>query len=293
MPDPILEANNPVGIAERIQSTLRCLGAILIGSVLLVGVASLQSIAQAQVQIEQVEPVSSQIEGTTQGQVIVTTKGECKPSSATCEGVSRTDVLDLIPSSTPPLQTASGNSAVVFQEGNQNDASVTQRGQKNEASAAQQGDDNNVSVVQSGLGSGGEGEGLLSPPFSSFPDVPADEAFDNARGVLFQGLNGPIRGEGNLAVAVQKGTSNDTNIEQRGRDNVAGIRLNGSDNEANLAQMGVENQYLLDYTGSDLSLNVAQIGNQNHLTQIGNGQKPFDVTMRGNGMRMIIQHNAP
>jgi len=261
------------------------LAVLLAGLLVLGATAAAPTSTWGQVHIDQVQSTTAQIEDASQGQVVVSV-GE------NAETVKRGDVLGLVPGTTPPLQSVAGNSSVVFQRGSSNDASATQRGRNNEASTTQQGGQNSVSIVQTGLGTGGADD-FRPPPFSSFPDVPSDAAFDHAQGVPFRGGGGPIRGEDNLAVSVQQGTGNDTNVEQRGRDNVAGLRLDGAYNEANLAQLGVGNRYLLEYTGDDLTLNVAQIGRKNRLTQIGQGRKPFDVTMRGNGIRMIIRHGGP
>jgi hypothetical protein len=181
---------------------------LLAGLVLLGGVVGSSTSAWAQVQIEQVEPVASEIEGPSQGQIVANLEENARTATR--------GVLGLASGAALPLRSGAGNSSLVVQRGTANDASVTQRG----------------------------------------PD-------------------------------------NATNIVQLGRDNVAGLRLNGAYNEANLAQLGVGNRYRLEYTGDNLRLNVAQIGRKNRLTQIGQGRKPFDVTMRGNGIRMVIRHGRP
>ena len=221
--------------------------------------------ARAQVQIEQVQSVASQIEGATQGQVVVTLPGQCKPAEAKCENVSRNDITGpgsgFIPAVTPALPTdPSGNSAVIFQEGDDNDATINQQGSGNQASITQlNGDDNDASVEQ------GPGDG--------FP------------------------GENNLAVIVQDGSYNQTTIRQRGRDNLAGIKLVGSNNGLMLEQTGKGNEYLLDFEGSNLGSpgsseahQVSQIGRNNRLVQVGENSMPFNVRQRGDGMRMIIRH---
>lgn len=245
--------------------------------------------ADAQVQIKQVEDVSSAMEGVTSEQLTVTVEeGE--------EEVSRGDVLGLIPGSTPALRDGSGNRAVVAQQGNQNDASITQRGRQNQASATQQGKGNVVSVTQGGIGIEGGG-GFLPPPFSSFPDVPAEEAFENAEGVPFLGEDGRLSGEDNLAVAVQEGSNNVTTIQQYGRKNKAGIRLIGRNNEVGLLQIGRGNEYLLDHTGSGLDLTgskrIEQIGRGNRMIEVGRRSVPMNIQQRGNGMAMIVRHNQP
>lgn len=219
--------------------------------------------AQAQVQIEQVQSVASQIGGATQGQVVVSLPGVCKPADAECSGVSRSDVTGLIPGSTPALpNNVSGNSAVVVQDGDNNDATVEQAGSGNQASITQlNGDENDATVVQE--------------PGGGSP------------------------GENNLAVIVQDGSFNETTIRQRGRDNVAGIKLVGNSNGITLEQTGSGNEYLLDFTGSNLGSmgtstthQVSQIGSNNQLVQVGENSMPFNVRQRGDGMRMVIRHGA-
>jgi hypothetical protein len=222
--------------------------------------------AQAQVQIDQVQSVASQVDNATQGQVVVTIPEECKPADAKCEDVSRSDITGpgsgFIPAVTPALPTnPSGNSAVIFQEGDDNDATINQRGSGNQASITQlNGDENDATVVQE--------------PGGGFP------------------------GENNLAVIVQDGSFNETTIRQRGRDNVAGIKLDGSSNGITLEQTGKGNEYLLDFEGSlgtmgnSTTHQVSQIGSNNRLVQVGENSMPFNVRQRGDGMRMVIRHGA-
>lgn len=229
--------------------------------------------ARAQVQIDQVEPVASEIEGATQGQVVLSLPGEnCGPSDAPCEGVDRSDLLDLIPVGTPPLQgSGSGNSTVVVQRGDDNDATVSQQGSGNETSVSQLGNTNETSVTQ---GPVGRHDGSIS----GLPRVSPG-----------------VDGTSNLAVSVHSGHANTTTIRQFGADNTAGIRLDGSDNAVGLLQIGQGNDYLLDHTGSGLDLTgsnrIEQIGNQNTLVQEGGGT-PINVQMRGDGIRMFIRQNG-
>ena len=222
--------------------------------------------ARAQVQIEQVQSVASQIEGATEGQVVVTLPAQCKPAEAKCEDVSRNDITGpgsgFIPAVTPALPTdPSGNSAVIFQEGDDNHAAINQRGSGNQASITQlNGDDNDASVVQE--------------PGGGFP------------------------GKNNLAVIVQDGSFNETTIRQRGRDNVAGIKLDGNSNGIALEQTGHGHGYLLDFTGSGLGSahrtathRVQQLGRNNQLVQVGENSMPFNVRQRGSDMRMVIRHH--
>jgi hypothetical protein len=218
------------------------------------------TVTHAQVQIDQAESVASQLEGATQGQVVVTLSGDCKSSDATCDNVSRDDVLGLIPG-TPSLQSSnSDNSAVVAQRGDDNDATVDQQGSSNEASITQlNGDENEATVVQE------PGDG--------------------------------VPGQNNLAVIVQNGSFNQTTIQQSGKNNRAGIKLVGDNNGIELQQTGSGNEYLLDFTGSGLGSSsgthqVSQTGSNNRLVQLGEGRMPFNVRQRGDGMRMVIRHSG-
>ena len=254
-----MTTRNSTTIADR---SPRWLPAALLG-LLLSGLWVLGATAvQAQVQIDQVADVTSQIEGATQGQVVVTLPGKCAPSDATCDNVSRDDVLDLIPGSTPPLQSSgSGNSAVIVQRGDDNDATVDQQGSSNEASITQlNGDENEATVVQE------PGDGVL--------------------------------GQNNLAVIVQNGSFNQTTVQQSGKNNRAGIKLVGDNNGIELEQTGDGHEYLLDFTGSDLgdssssTHQVSQLGSNNRLVQVGEGRMPFNVQQRGDEMRMVIRHDG-
>ena len=254
-----MTTRNSTTIADR---SPRWLPAALLG-LLLSGLWVLGATAvQAQVQIDQVADVTSQIEGATQGQIVVTLPREnCEPAGASCEGVSRTEVLDLIPGDTPPLQGSGlGNSAVIVQRGDDNDATVDQQGSSNEASITQlNGDENEATVVQE------PGDG--------------------------------VPGQNNLAVIVQNGSFNQTTIQQSGKNNRAGIKLVGDNNGIELEQTGDGHEYLLDFTGSGLGSSssthqVSQTGSDNRLVQLGEGRMPFNVQQRGDGMRMVIRHSG-
>ena len=256
-----MTATNQNALLRARPWTIASLVGLLLMGLLVLGTMS----ARAQVQIDRVESVASQIEGATQGQLVVTLPGEnCEPADASCEGVvSRTDVLDLIPDGTPPLQgSGSGNSAVIMQRGDNNDATIEQQGSDNEASITQLNGNDNKATVEQG-------------PSDARP------------------------GQDNLAVLVQNGFFNQTTIRQRGQNNIAGIRLDGDDNGITLEQTGTGNEYLLDFTGSGLGSGgsstthrVSQIGTNNRLVQVGEGQMPFNVRQRGDGMRMVIRHDG-
>lgn len=260
----------PSSVAQSKRRTIRSLLCRAIAAVVLglVGLLALgATTVQAQVQIDQVESVTSKINGVTQSQLVVgLPEGECKPKEASCEGVSRSEVLSLIPGGTPPLRNSgSGNSSVIVQRGSNNDALVEQVGSGNESSITQMNGSGNEAVVrQTGRPAGG----------------------------------GTLSGRNNLAVVVQNGFMNEAIIRQWGNNNIAGIRLDGNNNGVTLRQEGNGNEYLLDFSGSGLgaststrSHQVVQLGTNNQLVQVGEGSMPFNVRQRGNRMRMVIRHH--
>lgn len=223
----------------------------------------------AQVQIEQVQATTGQIEGASQSEIIVAQDEG---------GVSEGDVTALIPAEVPGLTDVDGNSASVFQDGDNNEVAIEQAGTNNRASASQLGNDNEIVITQGG-----------GPLPSAFGDgLPEDlsgrEVFDIARTLSPSGM-----GRDNLAVAVHEGTGNRTSITQLGTSNAAGIRLDGSDNTMNLLQTGSENRFLMDTAVNDLDMNVLQNGSGNSLeTNI-----PVNVQMNGNGIEMVIRRGGP
>lgn len=241
--------------------SLLCPILVLVG-VLLTGLGGFGPTgARAQVQIDQVETVASQIDGATQGQIVVSLPGDCEPTEAECSDVSRQEVLGLLPGTPPLLGDGTGNTAAIVQEGDNNDATVEQTGSGNEAFVTQLGGNGNEATVEQGPSNG------------------------------FSGLN-------NLAVIVHEGSLNRTTIQQRGKNNLAGIKLVGNNNGITLEQTGTGHEYLLDFTGNGLGImgsgmthQVSQIGSDNQLVQVGEGSMPFNVRQQGNGMRMIIRHN--
>lgn len=243
----------------------RWLPAALLG-LLLAGLWALGATgARAQVQIEQIESTTSQIEGVSQSQLIIETG----------EAVSGDEVTSLVPMQVPDLQSVDGNSAVIFQDGKDNDATVEQIGTGNEASVTQLGSNNEAEIMQKGN------------PGGITEDTPISDALTTAATVTASGMN-------NLAVVVHNGNGNVTNVAQLGQSNVAGIRLPGSSNKMDLVQAGDGNRYLLDAPAGEtlrgLDRNVVQVGDGNSLTQIGG--TPLNVRMQGNGMRMVIRRDA-
>lgn len=119
----------------------RGIKAFLVGAFLALvgaGPASLQ----AQVHIEQVETVSSQLEDVTQEQVVLNV----------AEGnVGRGEVLGLLPMHARSVSVSeSRTQAVIYQEGNSNEAEVNQRGPQHLAVVVHQGSHNRTTLSQQG-----------------------------------------------------------------------------------------------------------------------------------------------
>jgi hypothetical protein len=241
------------------MSLLHHLTGVLAGLCLSVLLLLGAPLAHAQVQIEQVDNIASEIDGVTSGQLTMKVGEEA-------EDVTRDDVLGLMGASPLPGRSGSGARAVVEQRGNSNEATVTQEGEGHEASVAQLGNRNDMFITQGPV----SGYGGRTPSYV-----------------------GGRTGLDNLAVAVQDGSDNATTIRQYGSDNIAGIRLDGADNAMELLQVGQGNEYLLDHTGSGLDLTgskrIEQFGNDNLLRQQGAGT-PISVQMKGEGIRMDITH---
>ncbi|MFP4229140.1 MAG: hypothetical protein ACLFTE_09965 [Salinivenus sp.] len=255
----MINSCRPTTLAAGAVQLLQRVAGALVGLCLALLLACGGVPAHAQVQIEQVEDVASEIEGVTSEQLTAKVGEEA-------EEVSRDDVLGLTGASPLPGGSGSGANAVVEQRGDNNDATVSQEGEGHEASVAQLGNRNEMSITQG--------------PTSRYEGSPPS---------YVEGTTG----SGNLAVGVQDGSDNATDIRQYGSDNIAGIRLDGSDNAMELLQVGNENEYLLDHAGDGLDLTgsrrVEQIGNNNLLRQQGAGT-PISVQMKGEGMRMEITH---
>jgi len=230
---------------------------------LLLGLTLVPVGVSAQVQIDQVQQATGQVQGASQAEVIVATGDE----------VSSDQILNLVQEiSLPPA--ADGNSAAVRQDGNRNDVAIRQAGTENRAVAEQIGTGNDVVITQDG--------GSLPSAFDN--DLPdADAAFEVLRRLRPVG-----EGRGNLAVAVHEGSGNRTGIVQRGTGNRAGIRLVGDDNTMNLLQNGDANQFLMDATGSEERMSVVQNGDGNVLDTT----LPVNAEMNGNGIELVIRRDA-
>jgi hypothetical protein len=219
--------------------------------------------AAAQVQIDQVQQATGEVQGASQAEVIVATGDEVSPKR----------ILNLVQQISMSPAT-NGNSAVVRQDGNRNDVAIRQAGIKNRAVAEQIGMGNDVVITQDG--------GSLPSAFDD--DLPdADAAFEALRRLRPVG-----EGRGNLAVAVHEGSGNRTGIVQRGIENRAGIRLVGDDNTMNLLQDGDENQFLMDATVSEERMSVVQNGDGNVLDTT----LPVNAKMNGNGIELVIRRGG-
>ena len=247
----MLSANDAIGYCLRRPTAL--LVGLLLGGLAVVGGMR----AAAQVHIDQVDPVTSRLDGVTQGQLVVTMPGDCTPDAASCENVTRSDVLGLVPGITPALPSSDGNSAVVVQRGDGNEATVEQNGGQNEASVTQEGPSNDASVRQFGPG-----------------------AYDNLAVLVQLGAANSTsirqRGANNLAGIRLEGTNNGIQLTQNGEDHKYLLDFEGSG-------LGTRSE-------GGQGHRVHQMGTDNHLVQVGEGRMPFNVRQRGTGMRMIIRH---
>jgi hypothetical protein len=258
-----MRSNPPHGSDPALQDAGLPLTALSLIACLFVVCALGPVAAQAQVQIDQVQQATGQVQGASQAEVIVATGDE----------VSSEGILNLVQEISPPPAT-NGNSAAVRQDGNRNDAAIRQAGTENRAVAEQIGTGNDVVITQDG--------GSLPPAFAD--DLPAaGEVFGTVRNLA------AIRsGRNNLAVAVHEGSYNQTGIVQRGANNRAGIRLIGDDNTMNLVQAGDANQFLMDATVSEERMSVVQNGDGNMLDTT----LPVNAKMNGNGIELVIRRGG-
>jgi len=222
--------------------------------------------AAAQVQEQVGVETTPDVKGASQSEVLIVQVGDAVG-----------DVTDLIPKGAPGLTPTDGNSAAIFQDGSGNDARIRQVGTGNEASASQLGSGNEI-VINQGNGTvrdvfdGGLQEGLS-----------ATRVFRAVR--TFRPSGG---GTGNRAVAVHRGSDNQTSITQLGSNNAAGIRLDGSDNAMNLLQTGNANRFLMDTAAQELDMNVLQNGSGNSLQT----NVPVNARMNGNGIELVIRRQG-
>jgi len=222
--------------------------------------------AAAQVEEQVGAETTPDVKGASQSEVLVVQVGDAVG-----------DVTDLIPEGAPGLTPTDGNSAAIFQDGSGNDARIRQVGTGNEASASQFGSGNEIVINQ--------GNGTVPVAFDGgLPeDLSASSIFRAVR--TFRPSGG---GTGNRAVAVHRGSDNQTSITQLGSNNAAGIRLDGSDNAMNLLQTGNANRFLMDTAAQELDMNVLQNGSGNSLQT----NVPVNARMNGNGIELVIRRQG-
>jgi len=222
--------------------------------------------AAAQVEEQVGAETTPDVKGASQSEVLVVQVGDAVG-----------DVTDLIPEGAPGLTSTSGNSAAIFQDGSGNDARIQQVGTGNEASASQLGSGNEIVINQ--------GNGTVPAVFDGGlqEDLSATRVFRAVR--TFRPSGG---GTGNRAVAVHRGSDNQTSITQLGSNNAAGIRLNGSENAMNLLQTGDANRFLMDTAAQELDMNVLQNGSGNSLQT----NVPVNARMNGNGIELVIRRQG-
>ncbi|MBT9393798.1 hypothetical protein KLP40_11550 [Hymenobacter sp. NST-14] len=98
-------------------------------------------------------------------------------------------------------------------------------------------------------------------------------------------------GNGNAAAALQTGLANRTTITQVGTGNVAVSDLTGYNTESNILQNGNRNQVDQQLVRDNQRYSVEQQGNNNNLLQreTGGNAPGYNVTMRGNGINVMIE----
>lgn len=125
---------------------------------------------------------------------------------------------------------------------------------------------------------------------TSSPSTILQKGASNTAEIRQQGAN-------NVASVLQVGSFNTTTIAQQGDRNAAGVSLKGSHNAVELFQQGDNNRYLFHFSGSHLDKTgpnrLEQIGDGNTMVEVGENSIPFNIRQRGDGMRMIIRHEAP
>lgn len=102
-------------------------------------------------------------------------------------------------------------------------------------------------------------------------------------------------GNGNAAGLTQEGIRNAAEINQAGDSNIYQGTLSGEDNLLHILQTGSGNKVYQELYGYNMELQVMQHGSGNELIQIETaGNAPnYQVQQKGEGMRIVIEHNAP
>ncbi|TGE28067.1 hypothetical protein [Hymenobacter metallicola] len=98
-------------------------------------------------------------------------------------------------------------------------------------------------------------------------------------------------GTSNLAAILQNGAGSRTIISQAGANNVASSEINGYNTESEILQKGNGNRVDQRLNVDDRRYSVEQMGNNNNLVQRESGSTApgYEVTMKGNGIRIIIE----
>lgn len=98
-------------------------------------------------------------------------------------------------------------------------------------------------------------------------------------------------GTSNVAAILQAGAGSRTSIVQVGGSNVAASEINGYNTESDIVQKGNGNRVDQRLNVDDRRYSVEQMGNNNNLVQreSGNTAPGYEVTMKGNGIRIIIE----
>ncbi|UOQ71666.1 hypothetical protein [Hymenobacter cellulosilyticus] len=98
-------------------------------------------------------------------------------------------------------------------------------------------------------------------------------------------------GANNAAAILQSGAANRTSITQVGASNVAASEITGYNTESEIVQRGNGNRVDQRLSVDERRYSVEQMGNNNNLVQRESGSTApgYEVTMKGNGIRIIIE----
>ncbi|KAA9327181.1 hypothetical protein F0P96_18260 [Hymenobacter busanensis] len=98
-------------------------------------------------------------------------------------------------------------------------------------------------------------------------------------------------GSGNAATIEQAGAATRTSVEQYGTNNWVESDINGLNTESQIRQTGANNRVEQDLDVDNRRYTVEQTGRNNQLIQRENGTTTpgYEVQMRGNGIRIIIE----
>ncbi|TGE23823.1 hypothetical protein E5K00_00995 [Hymenobacter aquaticus] len=98
-------------------------------------------------------------------------------------------------------------------------------------------------------------------------------------------------GASNVAYILQAGAQNRTSVSQVGANNVALSEITGSNTESDIVQRGNGNRVEQRLSVDDRRYTVEQMGTNNTLLQRESGTTApgYEVTMKGNGIRIVIE----